>query len=58
MVGSVRLWADPDALVLGRYRSGSFYHQAKMVRKTLIPTVLCSVADPDPNPDSDGSIND
>ncbi len=23
-----------------RYRSGSFYHQAKIVRKTLIPTVL------------------
>jgi hypothetical protein len=23
-----------------RYGSGSFYHQAKTVRKTLIPTVL------------------
>jgi hypothetical protein len=23
-----------------RYRSGSFYHQAKKVRKTLIPTAL------------------
>jgi hypothetical protein len=23
-----------------RYGSGSFYHQAKIVRKTLIPTVL------------------
>jgi len=23
-----------------RYGSGSFYHQAKLVRKTLIPTVL------------------
>jgi hypothetical protein len=45
---------DPDAsdrYVLGppgsgsgfvsqRYGSGSFYHQAKIVRKTMIPTVL------------------
>jgi hypothetical protein len=30
------------------YVSGSFYHQAKIVIKTSIPT---SVADPDPNPD-------
>ncbi len=36
---------DPDLLVK-RYESGSgsgsgsFYHQAKIVRKTLIPTVL------------------
>jgi hypothetical protein len=39
---------DPDPLVRGTYesgsvsksRSGSFYHQAKKVRKTLIPTAL------------------
>jgi len=32
---------DPDPLVPGtRYESGSFYHQAKIVMKTLIPTVL------------------
>ncbi len=30
---------DPDPLVK-RYGSGSFYHKAKMVRKTLISTVL------------------
>jgi hypothetical protein len=28
--------------------SGSFYHKAKIVRKTLLSTVLCSVADLDP----------
>jgi hypothetical protein len=28
---------DPDPLV--RDRHGSFYHQAKIVRKALIPTV-------------------
>jgi hypothetical protein len=33
---------NPDLLVRDRYESGSgsFYHQAKIVRKTLIPTVL------------------
>jgi hypothetical protein len=32
---------DPDPLVGGtRYRSGTFYHQAKIARKTLIPTAL------------------
>ncbi len=36
---------DPDPHVFGpltckRYGSRSFYHQAKIVRKTLIPTVL------------------
>jgi hypothetical protein len=40
--------AEPDPYVFGplrsgfistRYRSGSFYHQAKIVRKTLIPTI-------------------
>jgi hypothetical protein len=30
---------DSDPHVFGP-RSGSFYHQAKIVRKTLIPTVL------------------
>jgi hypothetical protein len=30
---------DPDPL-RKRYGSGSFYHQAKIVRKTLIPTAL------------------
>jgi hypothetical protein len=39
----------PDPHVLGppgsgstsqRYRSGSFYHHAKIVRKTLIPTIM------------------
>ncbi len=28
-----------------RYGSGSFYHQAKLVRKTLIPTALRLVKD-------------
>ncbi len=32
-VGSVRFWAS-------WYRSGYLYHQAKIVKKTLIPTVL------------------
>jgi hypothetical protein len=39
--------ADPDVFgppgsgsISQRYGSGSFYHQAKIVRKTLIPTVL------------------
>ncbi len=32
--------ADPDPYVFGSPGSGSFYHQAKIVRKTLIPTVL------------------
>jgi hypothetical protein len=38
---------DPDQYVLGppgsasaRYGSGSFYHKEKIIRKTLIPTVL------------------
>jgi hypothetical protein len=32
---------DPDPLVRGtKSGSGSFYHQAKRVRKTLIPTAL------------------
>ena len=40
---------NPDPHVLGlpdldpishSYESGSFYHHAKMVRKTLIPTIL------------------
>jgi hypothetical protein len=51
---------DPD--VLGppesgsqRYGSGSFYHQEKIVRKTLIPTVCDSVVDPDPG---SGSVLD
>ncbi len=32
--------ADPDPYVFGPPGSGSFYNQAKKVRKTLIPTVL------------------
>ncbi len=28
-----------------KYGSGSFYHQAKIVRKTLIPTALCLLFD-------------
>jgi hypothetical protein len=32
--------ADPDSEVFGPPGSRSFYHQAKIVRKTLIPTVL------------------
>ncbi len=43
--------ADPDPHVFGppgsgsgstsqRYGAGSFYHHAKIVRKTLIPTIL------------------
>jgi hypothetical protein len=30
----------PPGSICQRYGSGSFYHQAKIVRKTLIPTVL------------------
>ncbi len=32
--------ADPDPYVFGPAGSGSFYNQAKLVSKTLIPTVL------------------
>jgi hypothetical protein len=32
---------DTDLYVFGPPGSGSFYHQAKIVRKTLIPTVFC-----------------
>jgi hypothetical protein len=35
---------DPDPLVK-RYGSGSFYHKAKTVRKTLISTVLLLLFD-------------
>jgi hypothetical protein len=31
---------DPDPHVFGPPGSGSFYHQAKIVRKTLIPNFL------------------
>jgi hypothetical protein len=31
---------DPDPQIFGPPGSGSFYHQAKIVGKTLIPTVL------------------
>ncbi len=31
---------DPDTHVFGPPGSGSFYHHAKIVRKTLIPTIL------------------
>ncbi len=31
---------DPDPYVFGLPKSGSFFHQAKIERKTLIPTVL------------------
>jgi hypothetical protein len=30
----------PDPHVFGPPGSGSFYHQAKIVRKTLVPTIL------------------
>jgi hypothetical protein len=30
---------NPDPHVFGPSRSGSFYYQAKMVRKILIPTI-------------------
>jgi hypothetical protein len=30
----------PDPHVFGPLGSGSFYHHAKIVRKTLIPTIL------------------
>jgi hypothetical protein len=33
-------WAPGSGSVSQRYRSGSFYHQVKLLRKTLIPTVL------------------
>jgi hypothetical protein len=48
VTGSV---ADPDPYVFGlsgsefisqRYGSGSFYHPAKIVKNTLIPTVVIS----------------
>jgi hypothetical protein len=32
---------DPDPHVFGPPGSGSFYHLAKIVRKTLTPTILC-----------------
>jgi hypothetical protein len=32
--------ANPDPYVFGLLGSGSFYHQAKIERKTLVPTVL------------------
>jgi hypothetical protein len=31
---------DPDPHVFGLPGSGSFYHQAKIIKKTLLPTVL------------------
>jgi hypothetical protein len=43
-VGSVRFWASWIRIYWSEYGSGSgsgsFYHQAKIVRKTLIPTAL------------------
>jgi hypothetical protein len=43
----VRIWSrmffgmlDPDLSIGTRYGSGSFYHQAKILRKTLIAAVL------------------
>jgi hypothetical protein len=32
---------NPEPRVFGPSGSGSFYHKAKIVRKTLISTVLC-----------------
>jgi hypothetical protein len=39
---------DPDQKIRGTNPAPdpSMYHQAKKIRKTMIPTVLCSVADP------------
>jgi hypothetical protein len=34
------IWAPVSGSVIQRYGSGSFYHQAKIVKKTLIPSVL------------------
>ncbi len=41
-VGSICFWASRIRIriINQRYGSGSFYHHAKIVRKTLIPTVL------------------
>jgi hypothetical protein len=39
-VGSICFWASLIRVPSQRYRSGSFYHQETIVRKTVIPTVL------------------
>jgi hypothetical protein len=43
MLQIVCFWApgSGSGSVSQRYGSGFFYHQAKIVSKTLIPTVLC-----------------
>ncbi len=33
-------WPPGSGSISQRYGSGSFYHHAKIVRKTLIPTIL------------------
>jgi hypothetical protein len=33
-------WPPGSGFISQRYGSGSFYHHAKIVRKTLIPTIL------------------
>jgi hypothetical protein len=38
--GSICFWAPGSVSIIQRYGSGSFYQQAKIVSKTLIPTVL------------------
>jgi hypothetical protein len=47
-------WPPGSGSICQRYgfRSGSFYHQAKIVRKTLIPTIFM-VPHPDPHLDPD-----
>jgi hypothetical protein len=39
--GSVCFGPPGSGSIGTRYESGSFYHHAKIVRKTLIPTVVC-----------------
>jgi len=38
VLGSICFWAS--WIRIERYGSGSYFHQAKIARKTLIPTVL------------------
>ncbi len=45
----IRMCFEPPGFGSGsistRYRSGSFYNESKIVRKTLIPTILCLLYD-------------
>ncbi len=45
LIGTATSVADPDPYVFGLPNLGSFFHQAKIVGKTLIPTVLSLIYD-------------